>query len=102
MYAAAGATGAYGRAGPTGMYAAAGATGAYGGAGPLGMYAAAGATGVYGGAGATGTLGAARARARSARPGPLARTAGRGGAGLKKGKLFLFTQYYCIAASASR
>ena len=37
------------------MYAADGATGAYGGAGPLGMYAAAGATGVYGGARATGT-----------------------------------------------
>ena len=36
MYAAAGATGAYGGAGPTGMYAAAGATGTYGGAGPRG------------------------------------------------------------------
>ena len=36
-----------------GMYAAAGATGAYGGAGPLGMYAKTGATGAYGGAGAT-------------------------------------------------
>ena len=42
MYAAVGATGAYGRAGPLGMYADAGATGAYG---------AAGATGAYGGAG---------------------------------------------------
>ena len=38
VYAAAGvASGAYGRAGPTGMYA-----------GPTGMYAAAGATGAYG------------------------------------------------------
>ena len=43
------------------MYAAAGASGAYGNAaaGATGMYAADGATGAYGGAGATGTFGAA-------------------------------------------
>ena len=52
MYAAAGDTGAYGGARPTGMYAAAGATGAYSEVWPLGTYAAAGAADAYGEAGA--------------------------------------------------